>query len=226
VTPRIRYIVPTILLLVVGAALWTLGRLEQRLAESRRQLLTLQYEAPLEEYDRLEPSAAWAGRLPATASLLGDLHDQRATSHYWHRDYAAATLARDEAGGLTERDPYLLLVGANAAFRQIRLEGGDKATVQRLNAILEQYAEAMKQGAGFDAAYNYEFVVRARDAITKPRGDKSAAKPAVAQTIHGRPGAPPGPSQTKDFKIIVPQRSDERNQQPEAGSGAKKERRG
>ena len=45
-------------------------------------------------------------------------------------------------------------------------------------------------------------------------------------TLHGRPGEVPPGADMNEFKVIVPQRSDERREQPEAGKGGTKARKG
>src|SRR5262249_7639819 len=149
-----------------GAVLWATGRVQQRLVDTRRELLTLQYQGPEQQYDDIARSARYATMLPWITTLLTDLQHQRAASRYWQHEYASVAVARDATGAAVEHDPELLLVSANARFRRERLDGADKAgdrvTVQRLNEILEQYAEALRRDPQFDAAYNYEFVARTR----------------------------------------------------------------
>ena len=45
-------------------------------------------------------------------------------------------------------------------------------------------------------------------------------------TLHGRPGGPPPASDMSQFKIVIPKRGDERKENPEAGKGGTKVRRG
>jgi hypothetical protein len=56
----------------------------------------------------------------------------------------------------------------------------------------------------------------------KPDGRPQPAE----QTLHGRQGATPEQSDMREFKIIIPQRTDERAQQPDAGTGGRKPRKG
>jgi hypothetical protein len=80
-----------------------------------------------------------------------------------------------------------------------------------------------------DAAYNLEFVARAREELAKRRGDRSrgrAPSAAPERTIHGDAGAEPPGTDMGEFKIIVPQSEQERQQRPESGAGGSKRRRG
>ena len=89
-----------------------------------------------------------------------------------------------------------------------------------------------------DAAFNYEYAIRTRDALAKTRGAapaKGAAKAAAkanetdlpaGPTLHGRPGAPPAAVDMNQFKIVIPKRGDERKDAPDAGKGGQKIRKG
>ena len=105
------------------------------------------------------------------------------------------------AGGGAEPDPGLLLVAANAAYRDAGSGQNDPGAVQRLEGVMGQYSDVLRRGPWqFDAAYNYEFLAKRRDALIRARGQKpgqrgrQAAAPTMPpHTLHGRPGeVPPG----------------------------------
>jgi hypothetical protein len=231
--PAFRYLIVAILLLAAGGALLAAGQLERRVLDARRYLLTMQYDAPSDEYERIERSISYLRSLPWMTGMSADVREQRATSQYWQADYPS--LERESPGGeATTDNADLLLLAANAAYRSVDFD--DPQAVQRLEAILGQYAEVLKRDPNrFDAAYNYQFVARTHDALASMRTARPPAKAqkAVAaarqpstQTIHGRRGAPPVGMKMNEFKVIVPQRSDERKEQPEAGKGGPKIRKG
>lgn len=225
----IAYFAVALILFAVGAGLWTTGRLEQRMINARQQFLTLDYKAPVPEYDRIEASTRFLTRAPWVAERLARIRSLRAGAAYWQGDYARLTLERDAGGALTEQDPAVLQLAANAAFRTASGIGNDPASAQQLDDVLGVYAEALRHDPQFDVAFNYEFVARTRDRLTRqsPAREKPDTRPKRAKyTIHGRQGAPPEQSDMREFKVIVPQRSDERSQQPDAGSGGKKQRKG
>ena len=90
-----------------------------------------------------------------------------------------------------------------------------------------------------DAAYNYEFAVRAaRRAGREPqRARRESRREGAAQaaadesdlppgpTLHGQPGGPPPASNMNEFKIVMPKRGDERNDAPDAGKGGRRSER-
>ena len=242
--------------LLLGASwvCWTAGQLQARLAEANRHVLMLQYAGSLDEYDDIEQSLGYVGRLPSTANnMLGDLHERRATAQYWDSLYGALSLARDASGDPIEKNPDVLFLAVNAAYRAGQRANGDRlATVRILDAVISDYAEVIKKSPGLvDAAYNYEYAVRARDAAARSRetprikpGDLSAASVAgqksaageraaatadlpVGPTIHGHPGAPPSDTDMKKFKVLTPMRPDEREATPDkAGENKRPPRRG
>jgi hypothetical protein len=228
----VAYSLLVLILLSAGVALLLTGRAEQRLIEGRRQLLLMQ-RLHAGDAGMREPSPSGAV-LPWLTGRSGEAREQLAADDYWQRNYAAVRPERDASGTIVEQDPALLLIAANAAFRAIRVDGSDPGAADRLANVLGEYADLLKRAPGeFDAAYNYELVSRTRDRLGRPnpargsaRGEKPAAAPPPEPTIHGRPGAPAAERDSSDFKIIIPKRGDERKQQPEAGSGGVKIRKG
>ena len=119
----------------------------------------------------------------------------------------------------------------------MRLDTVDRQTaLERLETIIRNYADVLKGSAAVpaghvssDAAYNYEFAVRTRDVLEKAKANTPPAPAANAEappSIHGRPGGPPKNADASKFKIVVPKRSDERDNNPEGGQGQEKVRKG
>jgi hypothetical protein len=116
--------------------------------------------------------------------------------------------------------------------------------LSRLDAAIKSYTELLKKSPGdADAAYNYEYVVRLRDTLSKAKPQpgkreepvKVAQKPAgvvmagdlpEGRTIHGDPGAPPPNTDMTQFKMHIPVRPDERQGGSDAGQGKEKVRKG
>lgn len=113
--------------------------------------------------------------------------------------------------------------------------------VKRLDSVLQAYATVLKATPRHpDAAYNYEYVVRVRDALagarpaSADRGQMSATAARRATddlpagpTLHGRPGAPPPAARVDEFEILAPMLPEEREStQPKASPGVRPERKG
>jgi hypothetical protein len=204
------------------------------MVSARQQLLTLDYSGPLPQYDRIEQSISFFQRVPWIADQIADIRALRAASTYWQRNYPPLALERDGGGAWIERDPTIMRLAANAAFRRVRANVSDRANPQRLNDVLGIYTEVLKRDPQFDVAFNYELVARTRDALT-PRGsnrltsgrERADGRAETSEpTILGRPGASPEQADMRGFKVIIPQRTDERTQQPDAGMGGRKPRKG
>src|SRR5262245_17159557 len=225
--PAFRYLIVALLLVAAGTVMVRAGQLERRVTEARKQLLTLRYDGPAEEYDQIERSIGYLRAMPVASGLSAEIREQRAVAQYWLADYSSLQHDAAPSGEATAQNADLLLLSANAAYRSIDFD--DPQVVQHLEGVLGQYAEVLKRDPNrFDAAYNYQFVSRTHDALASARGGRpgakaqksiAAARQPSTQTIHGRKGAPPIGMRMNEFKVIVPQRSDERKEQPEAGKG-------
>jgi hypothetical protein len=203
--------------LAVGAWFsWAEADAADRRAEAKQRIVTLQYANVESDVDA------------ATT----------ATVAYWLGQYD--NVIADT--GATATDAELLRTAANAAFRGTQRDSpgsGSRepgAVVQRLDVVLQTYASALKASPrDLDAAYNYEYVARLRDQVARTQG-KMKLTPAPAPvmagdlptgpTIHGKPGAPPPDAKMEDIEMLAPLEYGDREAQPEATPGAKRERKG
>ena len=224
-----------LVLFAAGAVSWSEARLTRRVAAAHQRLATLHYDAD----DDIEGTMGLLNRLPLPNSSASDVEGQRATANYWLARYEVLTPLAGGGGTRPASDPTVLFVAANASFRASHPEmGNPKAAVDRLDAVMQSYAEVLRADPSyFDAAYNYEYVSKLRDtlakgkALPKPSKDqKEAADISVdlpaGPTLHGRPGGPPPEVPMSDFKTITPMRYDEREEQEQPGKGAAQKRRG
>jgi hypothetical protein len=210
-------------LLAVGAWFsWSEARQAARMGDATQQIATLRHS----EVDR---------ELDAGTT---------ATVNYWLGQYGGITADTNNA----EADAHVLRTVANAAFRQSERQPlPGPAAAQQLDGVLQAYASALKASPrDVEAAYNYEYVARLRDQVARaPQGKplKPAPSPALGAealakaavmvgdlpmgpTIHGRPGAPPPEAKMEDLQMLAPMEYGDREAQPEATPGAKRERKG
>jgi hypothetical protein len=225
-----------LLLIAAGLGLWWFGRLQERSAETYKQLLTMAYEEPRGEWAALERDLRYLRQLPFVSGIDRTVREQQTTSQYWtgqHQELQAATAA-GSGSGMEAPDDVLMFHAANAAYRRTAVDERTPGAIEIMEGILARYADLLRRGTWrLDWAYNYEFVARRRDALLRAarsrRADSKSADDASSgppRTIHGMRGAVPPGVDMSEFKIVVPQRSDERRQQPEAGKGGPKPRRG
>jgi hypothetical protein len=227
---------------------WTAGQLQSRLADANSRMTMLQYEGSLSEYDDIEQSLGYLGQFPARVTeIVAGLGESRATALYWDKRYGALSRDRDASGELVETNPDILFLAANAVYRAGHRPDGERlAVIRALDAAIAAYADVLRRAPGHvDAAYNYEYAVRARAAAARRqeaprnRANRAAQPPVVDErsarqrdlpagpTIHGRPGAPPADDENTKFKVLVPMRPEERQGTPDrAGEGVRPVRRG
>jgi hypothetical protein len=241
-----------VVLALIGAAFWIGGQTENRLADVHKQLAMLHYADAADEGGSVEESLGFERRVPVVGHAVeADARDVRAAAGYWQSDYAAVAPRKDANGIVTETDPGILLLSANAAFRTSQGTPDRLNTVRKLDDVVRSYAEVLKAQAkecdvdlrtcearAIDAAFNYEYAIRTREALARNRAPAAAKKDArvAAQatdddlpsgpTIHGRPGGPPPATDMNQFKIVIPKRGEERKDAPDAGKGGQKIRKG
>jgi len=229
------YILLTVALAAIGAALWTSGQLDRRLTEAQKQLLNLESSVTADQFSAFQESIGYARRLPWMAKVEADARRERAISEFWSKDYGPLDVPRDANGAVAEPDPAILLVEANALYRAAKPNTDDPQSVRRLESVLDMYAEVLKRAPDdATAAYNYEWVARVRDNLARPaRSSKQGAKEPTAtakarppQTIHGDQGAPPEGTDMSIFQTLVPKQGDERRETEEAGKAGKRVRKG
>ncbi len=230
-----------ILLAIVGAGFYVAGQTEKRLADVHNELATLQYSTASADSEEVETDLGAARRVPQVGqAAAADLRDSRAVAAYWSGGYGSIAPQKDANGAITETDPQILFLSANGAFRSTGSD--DRATtLRKLDAVVKNYADVLRNSPGhIDAAYNYEYAIRVRDSLAKTK-PAPAAKTAKAQprptgeiasdlpagpTLHGKPGGPPPATDMAQFKIVIPKRGEERKDNPEAGKGGVKVRKG
>lgn len=238
-------VLAALVLVALGFACWTAGEVEQDLADAHETLAVLRFDAVDAVYADLEQSVARVPRVPRlTDGLIGDVEGYRATANYWQGRYDAVAPNGESAGDDEERGPALLALAANAAYRTSETSQGNReALLRRLDAGVKAYGELLTKVPGdADVAYNYEFLVRTRDTLSKARAsDRRGAAVLLARTpggrvmagdlpdgrtLHGVPGAPPPDTDMSQFKMHIPLRPEEREENEEAGEGAAKARKG
>lgn len=231
-----------LVLAALGGAFWIAGQTERRLADVHQQLATLHYDEALAADNDVEASLGLIRRLPRVGEeIAADARHERATAQYWGADYVGLEPKRDAAGTLTETDPHVVLVAANAEFRATERTNDRGETLRRLDRVVKTYGDVLKSNPDADASYNFEYVVRLRETAQRIRqapvradsarmGDRAAADITSdlpsGPTLHGSPGAPPKGTDMSQFKIVIPKRGEERKDNPEAGKGGAKVRKG
>jgi hypothetical protein len=213
-------------LLLAAEAVNRAASIEAALADAQQRLTTLRAGVTTTAYDEVEQSMALAARVPVVGPrLLDDVRTQRAMASYWTGDYGTLTAPRREADAEAQ-DPDVLFLTANAGFRGLVQRRPDRATIVKgLDDVLRQYGDVLKAAPGHvDAAFNYEYVARLRDAIS--RGGQTNTLTDMPENMHGEEGDPPEGTKPPEFNVIVPMRPEERQDQFDAGVGGVPTRKG
>ena len=211
---------------------WSESTLTARVAAAKQDVVTLNHAG----LTPLEPRRTLSDYLPGDRRHLSDeIRIGQSSAAYWLGRYGAVAV---DSGDDTV-DPEILLAMANAAYRDAqRAPVVGPAAVQRLDGVLQAYASALKASPrNIDAAYNYEFVARLRDQVARSPQGRIARSPLPAgpvmggdlpagATIHGGPGGPPPDAKMEELQTIMPMEYGDREAQPEATPGGKRERKG
>jgi hypothetical protein len=229
-----RFII-AVLLFAGGAVCWTEAKVARRVADAYRRFATLHYDTD----DRIGDARSVLDRLPLPMETIGaEVQRHRTTVSYWRGEYGVLTAPVDAADA-SAADPTLMLTRANASFRSSMGRLGDTAILERLDGIINAYADVLRSDpTAVDASFNYEFVVRFRDRLAKmrPRDRVTKGAPKIddeipsvdlptGPTIYGRPGGPPPEIPGNQFKTLAPMPYDER-EETDPGRGAAPRRRG
>ena len=216
-----------LLLAGAGFVCWTLGRSERDLADLHTDVATLRLDAAADRAAAFTPIPG-QDLLPGIGDLGASSRDDRATADYWLARYDRLSGERGADGVAVAPNTLQRLLASDAAYRTTQSETVDRNTaLKHLEDVVKAYADVLKTSPDADAAYNYEFVVRARNTLA--RATAAAAKPAAALAaagLHGRAGAPPFTINMSGFKVIIPKRPDERTESEDAGKGGVKRRKG
>lgn len=217
---------------VTGAA----GILEVRAADAQTSYLTMRYGALDAELGALGTDVGAALPVPGVGGALRTaVRTEQAETRYWLGQYGLLGAERDAAGVLTETDPEMLRLAAHAAYRAAQASPDAQTGLRRLDDVAKAYADVLRAAPGDEnAAWNYEFVIRLRSMLAPSKaplppapGRTLAGDLPAGATLHGLPGAPPAGTDMQKFKVVIPLRSDERNQLPQsAGQSEPPKRRG
>src|SRR5688500_18145374 len=192
------FLVGAVVAVTVGVVGLTTARLQRHMADAQERIATRQYDAARVSLDEAERYLEYGRWIPGVGDdSLREVRARKAALQYWQGQYEAVLPAQAEpVAGVDETNVELQLVVANAAFRAgLKGEKDRTALVQALNEAAGGYMTVLKNNTWHeDAAHNYEFVVRLRDAVAKGSrppagqpeqgedlGESGAASPAATQ---------------------------------------------
>jgi hypothetical protein len=213
-----------------GAAVLVAGFYQQEMAAADQGLLTQQYD---DARGHLHAAELWAdhGRWipPLVRGALADVRTRQAAADYWQQRYDAVLPRQGDPVGAVDADnPELQLIVAHAAFRAGQSQATDRASsMQALDEAIAAYTTVLKGETWSNAAaYDYEFLMRARDELAKGRGKTASVRKEKNSNL-GQAGQPaPSSADSKKFQIYVPLDGRERTKSGEAGKSSPIQRKG
>lgn len=171
---------------------------------------------------------------------------RRAEINYWQKDYSNfPTVDKDDTE--TKQLPHLLFIRANSEYRIIENETDKRLVVEGLERAINNYGQTIKDDSDhFDAAFNYEYLLKLRDDVAKgkrplplnkqnqkgqangQKPDESGNQPDSGQGMHGKEGTRVKDSVETKIKVHVPLESDEAKEPggKEAGKGDAQRKKG
>lgn len=216
--------------LVVGAWVGTsVSAVHGHLADAQQHVATLQYDDAQASLDAAEAAVGYARWLPGFGEdALRDIRTRKAALLYWTQKYdVLVPEGADPVAAIEEGNPDLQLVVANAAHRLGQRAGTDRAAlIQALEESASSYLTVLKNGEfREDAAYNYEYVIRLKEELTRSR----RPPPPPEENADGDMGQSGAPAETKSdesFEIYIPLESTEKPTGGDAGKAPEKGRKG
>ena len=234
-----------LLLVAAGAGLWRVAAYERDAADAYAQMGTLRFARVVARSSEPDGRMAVIDSVPwLSEQVYGDRRWRRTLAQYWLGQYTEIADSSEAEVPNAHPSPELLLLRANAAFRDLQRSTADRTgKLRNAEAVIQRYAQVLKSTDLEDAAYNYEYVVRVRNALAKPSpareqaallatlsqkaGSTAAAKDLPqGRTIHGQPGEYPVGTGTSPFNTIIPMETEERDTEIEAGVTGRKQRKG
>jgi hypothetical protein len=237
-------LVLALLLVAAGAGLWRVAAYERQAADAYAQMGMLRFAPVVNRTPDADEKLPMIDSIPwLSEQIYGDQRWRQTLAQYWLGHYSEIADASEAEGANAHPSPELQLLRANAAFRDLQRSAGDRAAKLRsADNVIQRYAQVLKSTDGFeDAAYNYEYVVRVRNALAKPAPAREQAallaslsvKPSTVEkdlpdgpTIHGNPGEFPVTMGTSPFNTIIPMEMEDRDSEIEAGVTGRKQRKG
>ena len=202
-----RYLIGALVMAVVSAACLVAGQLDRDIAHAQEHIVEGDYDEPQEIFRAAERSYDYASRVPWVGNgPANDMRARQAALHYWQKQYTAVVPeVPDPIANISADNIDLQFLVANAMYR----EGVGKATDRAImlaafDSAIKAYAAVLRNaGRHDDAAYNYEYVVKARAEFDKARRKVQPPSPPAAEP-QGTLGHPLEATDSEKFKTYVP----------------------
>ena len=225
----VTFVLTALLLGAIAGLVLAGGLLQRRLGFAQQALSTWNLAASASAYADAERSLAFTEMIPGLLRGSRDEVLARQTAiRYWRGDFAGLLADYVDVSRPDVRDIRdLQLVVANAAYRAAQdMTDDSAAALSGLDRAIVVYQQVVQNtGGDADAAFNYEYLVRLRNAILE--GGEMPALPSLNPL--GMEGEQPDEMESDDYKIYVPNELEEEGvetQDPTMGGDPPIRRRG
>lgn len=233
--------------LLVAISLLFYGLYEREMARAINASVVFNLDSAEDVYRGIDTRLGYIKWIPF---ILDDEKNEmtikRAEINYWQKDYSNFPTVDNDNTEL-KQSPHLLFIRANSEYRIIENETNKRLVVEGLERAINNYLQTVKDDPEhFDAAFNYEYLLKLRDDVAKgkrplplskqdqkgqakgQKPDGSENQPDSGQGMHGKEGALVKDNVETKIKIHVPLESDEAKDPggKEAGKGDAQRKKG
>lgn len=201
--------------LSVSGLILIYGFYEKTLAIAEERFLTLDFNSAYALYGKVQYYAEYpfARALPFLDKLRDDIKTRREKILYRKgefKDLAARAIKENKLS------PERKFIAANANYRILETERDQKAFFEAVDMVISSYSSVLESDPKhFNAAFNYEYLLRLREKLEKEKKQRSskdsfasaASRGVLPSNIHGQEGVNTGVIVPGKIKIYIPGQS-------------------
>lgn len=219
------YLVSILLVLAISGSLALYGLYEFRTARALELFVAFDFKSADGIYQSLENSLDYGRRMPILLDKWeNELKISRARVKYWEKNYSELVDNGDDGQDQEKEDPNFRFLRANASYKNVETEKDRKNLLEGIENALNGYIYTIrKDSEHFNAAFNYEYLLRVRSDMAKNKklnGEPSSSN----QSLHGQKGQQAQGDGEAKIKIHIPLTGEEgedksQDESKDAGKG-------
>lgn len=216
------YSILILLVLVMSGSLVLYGLYEFRTARALELFVAFDFKSADGIYQNLENSFDYGRRVPILLDKWrNELKISRARVKYWEKNYFELINSGDDGQDQENENPNLRFIRANASYKNVETEKDKKSLLEGTESALNGYIYTIrKDSENFNAAFNYEYLLRVRSDTAKSKKPNGEPLPSSNQSIHGLKGQQAQGDGEVKIKIHVPLTGEEGEEKSkDAGKG-------
>lgn len=199
-----------LLVLVTSGLLVLYGFYEFKTAQAVESFAAFDFKSADNIYRSLEKNLDYGQRMPILLDKWrNELKLSRARVKYWQKNYSELIDEGDSNRDQNNEDSNLRFIRANASYKNVETEKNKKILVEGIENAISGYVYTIRNDSeNFNAAFNYEYLLRVRSDTTKnkkPNGQPSSS----SQGIHGQKGQQVQREDEGKIRIHIPLTNEE-----------------